>query len=59
LPHKVLAGTVGGFYCCYFKFKEKCNKITEQLIRKSSSTVLPLGDIKKQYLNKYVLYLEI
>jgi hypothetical protein len=58
LLHNVLAGPVyvcvcvcvwggGGFYCCYFKFREECNKITEQLIRKSSSTVLPLGNIKK------------
>jgi hypothetical protein len=33
LLHKVLAGPVGGFYYCYFKFREECNKITEQLIK--------------------------
>ena len=64
LLHNVLAGPVcvcvcvcggGGFYCCYFKFREECNTITAQLIRKSSSTVLPLGNIKKQYLNKCVI----
>jgi hypothetical protein len=56
LLHKVLAGNVGVFYCCYLRFKGECNKITEKFIRKSS-TVFSLGNIKKQHLN--VLYLQI